>query len=479
MRKFITISVIVILLSTSITPVYTDDEIYFLNDAYILKDLGLFVGTNNGFELNRPPTRIEGVVILLRLIGKVDKAINGHFSHPFDDVPEWADNFVGYAYQNKLIYGVGNNKYDSLSNMTREQFITVVLRALGYDDTQGDFYWESSVKKGIEIGLIEEGVIKKLLQREFLRDEVVYILKRSLDINHKTLEKPLKEILYENDRYTYKSISLGDSKDKIIIKLGEPNRIDLSKYGFDWYIYNNNYENYIQIGIKNNKVVAVYSNSINFKLSDEIKIGSSRLKVRSIFGNNLEYLLKGNTKYYLSNGNEYDIFQDGNKYIYAFYDLLNNDMLTAVLIIDKDIEENFKGFYGEPSEELRLSYERQILDLTNSIRVRFGKKIVSWDELARKSARSHSKDMAMNNYFDHININGETPFDRMEKIGIEYNYAGENIAAGQTSAIFAHEGWMNSEGHRNNILFDNFDKLGVGVYFGGEMKVYYTQNFYK
>ena len=196
MKKFIASILLVVLLSLNITTIYTDNEIYFHDLAYELKELGLFVGTGSGFELERPPTRVEGVVLLLRLIGRADDAVNSNYSHPFTDVLSWADKLVGYAYQNKLIYGVGNNKYGSSSNMTREQFVTVVLRALGYDDTKGDFYWKDSVNKGLEIGLIESVVLDKVNTRDFIRDEVVYILNRSLDIKHKSLGINLREILF-------------------------------------------------------------------------------------------------------------------------------------------------------------------------------------------------------------------------------------------------------------------------------------------
>ena len=65
----------------------------------------------------------------------------------------------------------------------------------------------------------------------------------------------------------------------------------------------------------------------------------------------------------------------------------------------------------------------------------------------------------------------------MEKVGITYITAGENIASGQFSSIFAHEALMNSPGHRKNIL-GNYKYIGVGVDFGGRYKIYYTENFY-
>lgn len=126
---------------------------------------------------------------------------------------------------------------------------------------------------------------------------------------------------------------------------------------------------------------------------------------------------------------------------------------------------------------MRVSFERQVFDLANAVRVRFGKKAFIWSEQIAITARKHSKDMADHDYFAHTNLSGLSPFDRMEDDGIDYRSAAENIAAGQSSAIFAHEGWMNSKGHRVNIL-SVIEKLGVGVYLGGSYETYYTQNFY-
>jgi uncharacterized protein YkwD len=86
--------------------------------------------------------------------------------------------------------------------------------------------------------------------------------------------------------------------------------------------------------------------------------------------------------------------------------------------------------------------------------------------------------MAVNNYFDHTNLQGESPFDRIKEDGIQYTLAGENLAYGQFSSIFAHEGLMNSLGHRKNIIKSGFEYLGVGVAFNEEAQPYYTQNYY-
>jgi uncharacterized protein YkwD len=148
-----------------------------------------------------------------------------------------------------------------------------------------------------------------------------------------------------------------------------------------------------------------------------------------------------------------------------------------VMAIDKAIEESLVAFYGTPSAELVKSYELQIWDQANAVRVRMGLSPFAWDDKAAESSRKHSKDMAVNNFFAHNNLKGERPSDRMVKEGIDYRLAAENIAMGQRSAIFAHEGWMDSLGHRKNVLGDAA-RLGVGVYFAENGAPYYTQNFY-
>jgi len=104
--------------------------------------------------------------------------------------------------------------------------------------------------------------------------------------------------------------------------------------------------------------------------------------------------------------------------------------------------------------------------------------LLSRDILADYSSREHSLDMAANNFFDHTNLRNQTPFERMRNAGITFQAAAENIAAGQSDSIYAHEGLKISEGHRKQI-FGDFTKLGIGIAKGGEYGIYYTQNFFK
>ena len=92
-------------------------------------------------------------------------------------------------------------------------------------------------------------------------------------------------------------------------------------------------------------------------------------------------------------------------------------------------------------------------------------------------AQAHSEDMAKRGFFAHNNPDGATPFDRMKRAGITYRAAAENIAAGQRTAEEVVDSWMNSSGHRANILNASYTKMGLGIAYGGSYRVYWTQDF--
>lgn len=281
------------------------------------------------------------------------------------------------------------------------------------------------------------------------------------------------------DGFHVGGIMIGDTEQSVIAALGQPVRKDASEYGFQWYIYNKDYASYMQIGIAGGKVVGLYTNGRRAWSSAEgATFGTSITELRRMYGTELSYILKGRTRYDISSddGTELRYEIDGS-YVTFFVDKHEKNTLTAVQLIESKTEEALRAFYGEPSDALRASFERQIVDLANAVRVRYSLPAFASDSLAAASARKHSKDMATRSFFSHMNPDGKDPFDRMEAEGISYYTAMENIAAGQTSAIYAHEVWMNSEGHRRNILGDA-ERLGAGVHLGGQMYVYYTQNFY-
>lgn len=105
------------------------------DQAEMLKNLGLFIGTNEGFELHRHLTRAEAATLIVRFMGEEKNALAQKNKHPFKDVPAWADHYVGWLYKNKVTYGIGATRYGSAQNVTYWQFATMLSRiSLGCDD---------------------------------------------------------------------------------------------------------------------------------------------------------------------------------------------------------------------------------------------------------------------------------------------------------------------------------------------------------
>ena len=120
------------------------------------------------------------------------------------------------------------------------------------------------------------------------------------------------------------------------------------------------------------------------------------------------------------------------------------------------------------------AYEQEVVDLTNEERAKQGLEPLALDTELSKVARIKSEDMQKNNYFSHTSPTYGSPFEMMDQFGISYRAAGENIAMGQRTPEEVVNAWMNSDGHRKNILSSNYTHIGIGYVENGN---YWTQMF--
>lgn len=151
--------------------------------AAALDKLGLYQGvsaTETNYDSGRAPTRVEALVMLIRILGKDQEALSESGSHPFSDVPAWADKYVGYAYEKGLTKGVSAEKFGT-DNASASMYLTFVLRALGYSDASGDFTYDKPFPLAKAAGVLPAGVDTV----NFKRGDVALISWAALDADVK------------------------------------------------------------------------------------------------------------------------------------------------------------------------------------------------------------------------------------------------------------------------------------------------------
>ena len=147
-----------------------------------------------------------------------------------------------------------------------------------------------------------------------------------------------------------------------------------------------------------------------------------------------------------------------------------------LLTIRPDSDEKVTLPFKVENPRPRPDLEKQMLDLVNQERQAAGLNPLAPDPELTQVARQHSTDMFARGYFAHDTPEGLSPFDRMNKAGVRFLTAGENLALAPTLPL-AHTGLMNSPGHRANILRPQFGRLGIGIMDGGMRGLMVSQEF--
>jgi uncharacterized protein YkwD len=146
------------------------------------------------------------------------------------------------------------------------------------------------------------------------------------------------------------------------------------------------------------------------------------------------------------------------------------------LTIHPESNESVKLPFTDKNPTVRPDLEAEMLSLVNDERVQRGLKPLQADPELTQVARAHSKDMFARGYFAHITPEGKTPFDRMADAHVAFLSAGENLALAHSLSI-AHNGLMNSPGHRANILNTSYGRVGIGILDGGFYGLMVSQEF--
>ena len=191
--------------------------------AQDLKALGLFQGVSDTeFDLNRAPTRVEALVMLIRLLGKDTEALSGQWSHPFSDVPGWANKYVGFAYVNGLTKGISETEFGT-GTATIQMYLTFVLRSLDYTDANGeDFSYSEPYSLAYHVGILPDCVDRE----NFLRSDVVIVSYCALSAYMKNTQDTLATKLISEGVFTQEEFD--KFYDKTAIKYSETSKKELS-----------------------------------------------------------------------------------------------------------------------------------------------------------------------------------------------------------------------------------------------------------
>lgn len=299
------------------------------------------------------------------------------------------------------------------------------------------------------------------------------------------IKKPADALLSGNI-YDY----VGTSTEVLLEDFGEPNRKDMTPFGYTWWIYSDDEMYYIQFGIEEKKIETIFATGENID-ADPLKIGMSYDEVSETIPFKQKVTYQDGLSFYsfLLNDEELQMTPlvqlADNLFLQLYFDTFTST-LSAIRIATGEtlVKQRFyeMEYRGKLPDEIQLStedwteiekgIEQQILDLTNVYRLRHNVNKVKYDETVASVAKNHSKEMHRENYFSHTSRDGRGLKERLDENDVYYFAAGENIAAQYTDAPQVVEGWLNSDGHRETLLESEYTHLGVGVY-----RFYYTQNF--
>ena len=170
----------------------------YTNCADSLHEMGLFQGTQNGYDLDRTPTRAEAAVMLVRLLGKEAEAKALTYTAPFTDLKGWEKPYVQYLYSNGLANGTNRTTFHPTGKCTAQMYATFLLRALGYSDT-ADFSYANAIETAREQGIYDTGIINT---QNFLRDDAAAASYTVLSVSPKNSEGTLLDQLVSENAIT-------------------------------------------------------------------------------------------------------------------------------------------------------------------------------------------------------------------------------------------------------------------------------------
>ncbi|MFP7285071.1 CAP domain-containing protein [Shouchella clausii] len=287
------------------------------------------------------------------------------------------------------------------------------------------------------------------------------------------------------------SALMGKQEKDVIATYGDPVRKDPSAFGYESWVYTNVDDGYLVVCVEHGEVVSIVaSGSAAAGFLGNERASFSELEKTYSFEENVPVETDDGQFTFRLTGEDYKmrpLAPVDDYWLQVYMDIHTDEvssirlMTDEVLLKQKPYSLSYTGTLPERPElseeqmkRVEAANEQQIFERTNHIRAYHGLSSFEWSEEVADVAYLHSKDMHDEQYFDHVSPVKGNLADRFNAGEVPFAMAGENIALKYVDGIAATEGWLNSEGHRVNLLHEEFTFLGVGVY-----EDYYTQNFLK
>lgn len=437
---------------------FTDVEadIWYYDAVSYVYENNLFNGTSETtFSPEEQMTRGMLVTVLYRLEGS--PAVGSGTAFADVDPGEYYAKPIVWASTNGIVNGAGGGMFYPGGNVTREQIAAILFRYAdwkGYDTSlRADLtvyedrnsisdYAEEAMSWANAEGIITGNSAVTLNPSGFAtRAEVAAMLMRFvLNVVEGQPENLADSIQTGGVTYT-----IGMTETELLAAAGQPREQLPTFDGYIWYVYGTDtYENLCMAGVAGGTVVALCASGTGFTYQG---------------------LSMGDTDLTLSEEPQYSN-------VYLFTDQNDNDILHSVLLEKDDYYAQIRYTQETLAGESKVNFH-----LVNAFRQYHGRSILGWSEGAATAARLHSQDMADQNYFSHNSLDGTDPWTRLARQGV--SGCAENIAAGYESGVFANNGWINSSGHRTNMLVAAARTLGVGCGYNANStyRRYYTQDF--
>ncbi|MGN1308090.1 MAG: CAP domain-containing protein, partial [Faecousia sp.] len=240
-----------------------------------------------------------------------------------------------------------------------------------------------------------------------------------------------KHVLTAGTRKLY----IGMSLTLLLEYAGEPEEILSTTSGYTWYVYGTEgYTDFVMAGVYENKVVAICASGADFSYRGCTAYGS------------------------VAEAEEGDTY-----HITILKDKNDNSAIYGILLTDNQFRVQYAATEAALAGESRVTFH-----LANAFRVLHEVSILEWCDNAATAARLHCEDMATNDYCAHTSLDGRQFYTRLKENGVLYRYCSENLCAGYYSGIGAHNAWVNSSGHRSNMLSTDINRCGVGFAYGAD-----------